>query len=50
MGFAAFEGPTTATIGELFMTKYILPFESATEMLLISLMGAAMIVRRRSDL
>ena len=50
LGFAAFEGPTTASIGELFMTQYILPFEAASVLLLIALMGAAMIVRRRSDL
>lgn len=50
IGFAAVEGPTTASIGELFMTDYILPFEAASVLLLIALMGAAMIVRRRSDL
>ena len=50
IGFGTFEGPTTATIGELFMTKYILPFEAASILLLIALMGAAMMVRRRSDL
>jgi NADH-quinone oxidoreductase subunit J len=50
LGFGVFEGPTTASIGELFMTKYILPFEAASVLLLVALMGAAMIVRRRSDL
>jgi NADH-quinone oxidoreductase subunit J len=40
--------PTTATIGELFMRQYILPFEIASIFLLIALIGAAMIVRRRS--
>jgi NADH-quinone oxidoreductase subunit J len=40
--------PTTATIGELFMKEYILPFELASIFLLIALIGAAMIVRRRS--
>ena len=50
MGFAAVEGPTTASIGELFMNEYILPFEAASVLLLMALMGAAMIVRRRSDL
>jgi NADH-quinone oxidoreductase subunit J len=40
--------PTTATIGELFMREYILPFELASIFLLIALIGAAMIVRRRS--
>lgn len=39
--------PTTAAIGELFMKEYILPFEIASIFLLIALIGAAMIVRRR---
>ena len=42
-------GPTTAAIGELFMKEYILPFEIASVFLLIALIGAAMIVRRRSE-
>jgi NADH-quinone oxidoreductase subunit J len=42
-------GPTTAAIGELFMKDYILPFEVASIFLLIALIGAAMIVRRRSE-
>jgi NADH-quinone oxidoreductase subunit J len=41
--------PTTAAIGELFMRDYILPFEAASILLLIALIGAAMIVRRRSE-
>jgi NADH-quinone oxidoreductase subunit J len=41
--------PTTAAIGELFMGDYILPFEVASILLLIALIGAAMIVRRRSE-
>ncbi len=41
--------PTTAAIGELFMKEYILPFEVASILLLIALIGAAMIVRRRSQ-
>jgi NADH-quinone oxidoreductase subunit J len=41
--------PTTAAIGELFMKDYILPFEVASIFLLIALIGAAMIVRRRSQ-
>ncbi len=41
--------PTTAGIGKLFMTDYILPFEVASILLLIALIGAAMIVRRRSQ-
>ncbi|PYV11071.1 MAG: NADH-quinone oxidoreductase subunit J [Acidobacteria bacterium] len=39
--------PTTAQIGELFMRDYILPFEIASVFLLVALIGAAMIVRRR---
>lgn len=39
--------PTTAEIGGLFMRDYILPFEVASIFLLIALIGAAMIVRRR---
>ncbi len=39
--------PTTAQIGELFMRDYILPFEVASVFLLVALIGAAMIVRRR---
>lgn len=39
--------PTTAEIGTLFMKQYILPFEVASIFLLIALIGAAMIVRRR---
>jgi NADH-quinone oxidoreductase subunit J len=41
--------PTTAVIGELFMKDYILPFEVASILLLIALIGAAMIVRRQSE-
>jgi NADH-quinone oxidoreductase subunit J len=41
--------PTTAAIGELFMTDYILPFEVSSILLLIALIGAAMIVRRRKE-
>jgi NADH-quinone oxidoreductase subunit J len=43
------EGPTTALIGELLMQDYILPFEVASILLLLALIGAAMIVRRRSE-
>jgi NADH:ubiquinone oxidoreductase subunit 6 (subunit J) len=38
---------TTAEIGHLFMGQYLLPFEAASILLLVALMGAAMIVRRR---
>jgi NADH-quinone oxidoreductase subunit J len=41
--------PTTAAIGELLMKDYILPFEFASMLLLIALIGAAKIVRRRSE-
>jgi NADH-quinone oxidoreductase subunit J len=38
---------TTATnIGELLLTKYLLPFEVASVILLVALIGAAMIARR----
>lgn len=48
-GGNAGDQPTTAAIGELFMKDYILPFEVASILLLIALIGAAMIVRRRSE-
>ena len=41
--------PTTKAIGELFMGQYLLPFEAASVLLLVALIGAAMIVRRRRD-
>jgi len=41
--------PTTETIGRLFMQEYLLPFETASILLLVALIGAAMLVRRRSD-
>ena len=41
--------PTTAEIGRLFMGQYILPFEAASVLLLVALIGAAMIVRRRKE-
>ncbi len=44
------EGPTSEHIGRLFLTDYILPFEAASVLLLAALIGAAMIVRRRTDL
>ena len=40
---------TTADIGRMFMSAYLLPFEAASVLLLVALMGAAMIVRRRKD-
>jgi NADH-quinone oxidoreductase subunit J len=41
--------PTTSEIGRLFLGKYLLPFEAASVLLLVALLGAAMIVRRRRD-
>jgi NADH-quinone oxidoreductase subunit J len=38
---------TTRDIGKLFMSRWLLPFEAASILLLIALVGAAMIVRRR---
>jgi len=40
---------TTAEIGRLFMSQYLLPFEAASILLLVALMGAAMIVRRKKE-
>ena len=42
-------GPTTASIGDLLMQDFILPFEVASVLLLLALIGAAMIVRRRPE-
>jgi NADH:ubiquinone oxidoreductase subunit 6 (subunit J) len=39
--------PTTQAIGNLFMGEFLLPFEAASVLLLVALVGAAMIVRRR---
>lgn len=39
--------PTTATIGKLLLTKYLLPFEISSITLLAALVGAAYLVRRR---
>ncbi len=41
--------PTTAEIGRLFLTTYLLPFEAASVLLLMVLMGATLIVRRRKN-
>jgi NADH-quinone oxidoreductase subunit J len=41
--------PTTAAIGNLFLGEFILPFEIASIFLLIALIGAAMIVRRKPE-
>jgi NADH-quinone oxidoreductase subunit J len=41
--------PTTEGIGRLFLGRYLLPFEAASVLLLVAMLGAAMIVRRRKD-
>jgi len=41
--------PTTAEIGRLFMGSWILPFEVASVLLLVALIGAALIVRRKKE-
>ncbi len=41
--------PTTAEIGRLLLGRYLLPFEVTSILLLVALMGAALIVRRRKD-
>jgi NADH-quinone oxidoreductase subunit J len=42
-------GPTTAALGEQFLGRFLLPFEAASVLLLVAMMGAALIVRRRTD-
>jgi NADH-quinone oxidoreductase subunit J len=42
----AMAGSSTKTIGELLMTSYLLPFEIASVILLVALVGAAMTARR----
>lgn len=39
---------TTKSIGEMLMTGYLLPFEVASVVLLVALIGAAMYARRRT--
>lgn len=41
--------PTTSDMGRAFLGEYLLPFEAASVLLLVALMGAALIVRRRKD-
>jgi NADH-quinone oxidoreductase subunit J len=41
--------PTTEQIGKLFLSDYLLPFEAASVLLLVALIGAAMIVRRKAS-
>lgn len=39
---------TTAALGEMLMTAYLLPFEIASVLLLVALVGATLIARRRN--
>jgi NADH-quinone oxidoreductase subunit J len=41
--------PTTHEIGRMFLGEYLLAFEAASVLLLVALIGAAMIVRRKKD-
>ena len=41
--------PTTDEIGRMFLGEYLLAFEAASVLLLVALIGAAMIVRRKKD-
>ncbi|MCU0241116.1 MAG: NADH-quinone oxidoreductase subunit J [Vicinamibacteria bacterium] len=40
---------TTAEIGREFLTTFLLPFEAASILLVVALLGAALIVRRKKD-
>lgn len=40
---------TTATLGQMLMTSYVLPFEIASVVLLVALVGAAMTARRHRN-
>lgn len=57
-GLKAIDGPgaqydpefgTPAQIGELLLTKFLLPFEAASFLLLIAAVGAVVLARRRGD-
>jgi NADH-quinone oxidoreductase subunit J len=41
--------PTTEAIGKMFLGQFLLPFEAASILLLVALIGAAMIVRRKKE-
>lgn len=41
--------PTSADLGDLLMTDFMLPFEVVSVLLLVALVGAAAIARRRGD-
>jgi NADH-quinone oxidoreductase subunit J len=49
VGAGRIPSATTEEIGRLFMGAYLLPFEAASILLLVALIGAAMIVRRKRD-
>jgi NADH-quinone oxidoreductase subunit J len=49
VGAGRMPSPTTREIGQLFLSQYLLPFEAASILLLVALMGAAMIVRRKKE-
>ncbi len=48
-GVARPPAPTTDEIGRMFLGEYLLAFEAASVLLLVALIGAAMIVRRKKD-
>jgi NADH-quinone oxidoreductase subunit J len=48
VGGAVRSGPTPHQIGSLFMRDYILPFEAISVVLLIALVGAGYMARRKS--
>ena len=41
--------PTSEALGDLFMTSFIAPFEIVSVLLLVALVGAAVIARRKGD-
>jgi len=43
----ALEMTTTASLGELLFTKYIIPFELASVLLLAAIVGAVTLVKRK---
>lgn len=45
---ASVEATTTKSLGELLMTRFVLPFEIASVVLLVALIGAAMFARRKA--
>jgi NADH-quinone oxidoreductase subunit J len=46
-GVGRLPAPTTEEIGGLFLGQYLMPFWAASILLLVALIGAAMIVRRK---